>query len=210
MLWGPSVIRSRLPATSRKRRRMGRGTTSRPAASMVIIVDGMMVTIGGGRRGASHTPAERSPFATPPSNQPSTAGPLAANQRPRVPSRHHRPRVSSPQPSTGGPLAPPLTAGPSRHHRPRVPSPQPSTEGPLAPTVDRGSASPQPSTASARSGPCAEEICSLTPAVDAYNDVCQRNSENQAARNALAGIQNDKKVVEVNRILPAHTRGEER
>jgi tetratricopeptide (TPR) repeat protein len=49
----------------------------------------------------------------------------------------------------------------------------------------------------------AEEIGGITSAVDAYSDVLRRDPTNQAARAALAKIQHDKKVLEVDSILPA-------
>ena len=46
--------------------------------------------------------------------------------------------------------------------------------------------------------------------IDAYNPVPQRASADQEARASLARIRNDKKVLEENRILPAHTGMEDR
>jgi tetratricopeptide (TPR) repeat protein len=54
----------------------------------------------------------------------------------------------------------------------------------------------------------AEEIGSISTAIDAYNGVLRRTPANQEARSALARIQVDKKVLEVNSILPPHTSGE--
>jgi tetratricopeptide (TPR) repeat protein len=54
----------------------------------------------------------------------------------------------------------------------------------------------------------AEEIGSVSTAIDAYNGVLRRTPTNQEARSALARIQVDKKVLEVNSILPPHTSGE--
>ena len=56
----------------------------------------------------------------------------------------------------------------------------------------------------------AEQIGGITSAVDAYNDVLRRDPTNQEARTALARIQHDKKLLEVNSILPAHTSVEDR
>jgi tetratricopeptide (TPR) repeat protein/O-antigen ligase len=56
----------------------------------------------------------------------------------------------------------------------------------------------------------AEEIGGIASAVDAYNDVLRRDPTNQDARTALARIQHDKKVIEVNSVLPAHTSVEDR
>ena len=56
----------------------------------------------------------------------------------------------------------------------------------------------------------AEEIGGITSAVDAYNDVLRRDPANQEARTALARIQHDKKVLEVNSIFPARTGAEDR
>jgi tetratricopeptide (TPR) repeat protein len=50
----------------------------------------------------------------------------------------------------------------------------------------------------------AEEIGGIASAVDAYNDVLRRDPTNQEARTALARIQHEKKVLEVNSIFPAH------
>jgi tetratricopeptide (TPR) repeat protein len=54
----------------------------------------------------------------------------------------------------------------------------------------------------------AEEIGSVSTAIDTYNGVLRRTPTNQEARNALTRIQVDKKVLEVNSILPPHTNGE--
>jgi cytochrome c-type biogenesis protein CcmH/NrfG len=56
----------------------------------------------------------------------------------------------------------------------------------------------------------AEQIGGITNAVDAYNDVLRRDPANQEAKAALARIQVDKKLLEVNSILPAHTGEEDR
>ena len=56
----------------------------------------------------------------------------------------------------------------------------------------------------------AEETGTITAAIDAYNRVLRRAPTNQEARTALAKIQVDKKVLEVNSILPAHTSGEDK
>jgi tetratricopeptide (TPR) repeat protein/O-antigen ligase len=50
----------------------------------------------------------------------------------------------------------------------------------------------------------AEQIGGITTAVDAYNEVLRRDPANQEAKVALARIQHDKKVLEVDSILPAH------
>jgi tetratricopeptide (TPR) repeat protein/O-antigen ligase len=50
----------------------------------------------------------------------------------------------------------------------------------------------------------AEEIGGITSAVDAYSDVLRRDPTNQEARTALARIQVDKKMLEVNSISPVH------
>jgi tetratricopeptide (TPR) repeat protein len=50
----------------------------------------------------------------------------------------------------------------------------------------------------------AEQIGGITTAVDAYNEVLRRDPANQEAKAALARIQHDKKVLEVDSILPAH------
>ncbi len=51
----------------------------------------------------------------------------------------------------------------------------------------------------------AEEIGGITSAVDAYDEVLRRDPTNQQARAALARIQVDKKQLEVDSILHAHT-----
>ena len=48
------------------------------------------------------------------------------------------------------------------------------------------------------------------PTNDAYNVALQRTSAIHKPRAALARIRNDKKVLEVNSILPAHTSREDR
>jgi tetratricopeptide (TPR) repeat protein len=48
----------------------------------------------------------------------------------------------------------------------------------------------------------AEEIGAITSAVDAYNEVLRRDPTNQAARAALAKIQLDKKLLELNSVSP--------
>jgi tetratricopeptide (TPR) repeat protein len=50
----------------------------------------------------------------------------------------------------------------------------------------------------------AEQIGGIGSAVDAYNDVLRHDPTNQEARSALARIQHDKKVLEVDTILGAH------
>ena len=56
----------------------------------------------------------------------------------------------------------------------------------------------------------AEQIGGITSAVDAYNDVLRRDPANQEARAALARIQHDKKVLEVDSILRAHGGAEDK
>jgi len=56
----------------------------------------------------------------------------------------------------------------------------------------------------------AEEIGGITSAVDAYNDVLRRDPANQEAKAALARIQVDKKLLEVNSIAPVHPGVEDR
>jgi tetratricopeptide (TPR) repeat protein len=56
----------------------------------------------------------------------------------------------------------------------------------------------------------AERAGNISSAVDAYSSVLRLAPANQEARAALARIQIDKKVLEVNSILPAHTGVEER
>jgi tetratricopeptide (TPR) repeat protein len=56
----------------------------------------------------------------------------------------------------------------------------------------------------------AEQIGAVTAAIDAYNDVLRRDPANQEAKTALARIQIDKKLLEVNSILPARTGVEDR
>jgi tetratricopeptide (TPR) repeat protein len=54
-------------------------------------------------------------------------------------------------------------------------------------------------------GRVAEETGSVSTAIDAYNGVLRRVPANPEARGALARIQHDKKLLEVNSISPAHT-----
>lgn len=54
-------------------------------------------------------------------------------------------------------------------------------------------------------GRVAEETGSVSTAIDAYNGVLRRVPANPEARDALARIQRDKKLLEVNSILPPHT-----
>ena len=54
-------------------------------------------------------------------------------------------------------------------------------------------------------GRVAEETGSVSTAIDAYNGVLRRVPANPEARGALARIQRDKKLLEVNSISPPHT-----
>jgi len=56
----------------------------------------------------------------------------------------------------------------------------------------------------------AEQIGGITSAVDAYNDVLRRDPANQEAKAALARIQHDKKVLEVDSILRARGGAEDK
>ena len=56
----------------------------------------------------------------------------------------------------------------------------------------------------------AEEIGGISSAVDAYSDVLRRDPANQEARSALARIQVDKKMLEVNSISPPRPGAEDR
>jgi hypothetical protein len=56
----------------------------------------------------------------------------------------------------------------------------------------------------------AEEIVSVSATVDARDSIVRREPANQEARSALARIQIDKKVLEVNSVLPPHANGEDK